>query len=240
MFLVVLAYGEIFKTDWQGIYVQEFFPYGCIISIEAYGPDSLGNVYLRAISESGDSASIFRARWQGIRVQSFNPHRCIRGFSAVPDTGGWITLYAYTADSSIVDSGAILSTKWKRTFLQSFDAGSCYIGGFSASFDTTGFVYLSVDTICVTPVSENVPSRFRVAVEHGGEGIKLVIWVPEHGRVNLRIFDPTGRLIRNRELVLEAGRYIGSIKTNVSGVYVVNVRYKGEEKTLKVVVPKRR
>ncbi len=240
MLLMMLMYGEIFKTDWHGIYVQEFSPDECIVSIEAYGPDSLGNVYLRAISESGDSASIFRAGWQGIKVQSFNPNECIRGFSAVPDTGGWITLYVYATDGSIVDSGAILSTKWKRTFLQSFDAGSCYVGGFSASSDTTGFVYLSVDTVCVTPVLENIPSGFRVAVEHGGEGIRLVIWVPEHGHVNLRIFDPAGRLIRNEELVLDVGRYIRSIKTSVSGVYVVNVRYGSEEKTLKVVVPKRR
>ncbi len=236
------APGDIFKTWWRGIYVQSFTPGPsvCIKGLKAKGPDADGFVYLQAVTTAGDSGYIFKTWWRGIQVQTFlpDPPHCLRGFNT-RISGEWVILEAYNGFTS----GEVLKTRHRGTFVQEFH-GDCPIVGFLAREEPGGWIYLSVDTACgilgdtsALQVEEKRKGNFSVEVSTGNPP-KLLVFAPEDGVMEVKVYTSGGRLVLNERRELIAGRNTIPLKVAGKGVYVAVVRWGEERKILRFILSK--
>ena len=230
--ILLLASFPIFKARWVGIGVQGYTAPDCIVGMLATGPDTAGYIYLNAISRSGDTVPVIRARWKGIFFQSFVSSTCLRGFGARSDTGGYIYLSAYTDG----DTSDILRSRWVGTYVQEYNAYPCYVKGFAASSDTGGVAVLSVDTTCAVDVAEarDRAGRFEVLGIEGGERLKVKYSVPRTGKVEISLYNASGRLVGRREVLRDRGTY-SEVFSLPDGLYFVVVRFNGQKVVMKAI-----
>uniref|UniRef100_A0A7V3RI85 T9SS type A sorting domain-containing protein n=1 Tax=candidate division WOR-3 bacterium TaxID=2052148 RepID=A0A7V3RI85_UNCW3 len=215
--VISFAQNEVFKTKLRGMEVDSF---GLGMEIDSLTVYQSGEwVFMRAWSGT-NFGDILGSKLKETMFQSaVPPAGYITGLVASgPDTAGYVTL---TALSDGGYSAEIVKTKWSGTGLQSFvpSAGNCITGFGKAGPDDSGFVYLLVSSIGQIGIEEpqkDLEGAIKLlcfelkdpqpnpCVDH----TRIFYTIASKSRVNLRIYDNTGRLIKTLiNTTQEPGRY---------------------------------
>ncbi|MBN2379725.1 T9SS type A sorting domain-containing protein [candidate division WOR-3 bacterium] len=193
---------EIFRTNLEGVAVQNFTASQPIDGFSVEGPDEEGYVYL--VAHSGcESGKIVRNRWQGTGFQplSMSEGEYLTGFDVRgPDENGYVYLNALGSEGT---SGDILRSLWSRiSFCPLPESLLEGITSLKVSGpDEEGCVYLSAGNSVIDPDASNqtrieYPEFALGEIPNPVTGvIRISYSLAESCRTNIVVYDPSGRLV---------------------------------------------